>query len=186
MDDNTRSDILVDNIPPMDGPKNILQEAIQAITNLILPTNRELITLLRTPTPIKVTRSFTTSASGVIGGGLNAPDPQLIYTCPMSAEAWLHRISITAPGYGPAAPLKTGQIMCLGSTSGEVIFFLPQAGTVAPVQIVEGRASAPHLNSGETCGIVGDGLPNNISIRIDLQLTLLTGLSEFTPKVSES
>lgn len=184
MDDNTRSDILVDNVPPVDGPQNWLQQAIQAITNLILPTQRELITFLRTPTPVKVSKTFTVDAGGTIGGGINATFPLTLYTCPMSAEAYLHRISVTAPGYGPAAPLTAGEIVCTGSTSGEVIFFLPISGDIAPVQIVEGRLSAPHLNAGETAGILGDGLPAGITIRVDLQILLTTGISEYTPKTT--
>lgn len=184
MDDNTRGDLLVDNVPPIEGAKTIFQEVIQAITNLIVPTNRELITFLRTPTPIKVSQSFNVSAGGIIGGGLSAPSPVSLYSCPLSAEAWLHRIAITAPTYGPSNPLKTGQIVCLGSTSGETIFFLPIAGSIAPIQIVEGRLSAPHLNSGETIGLVGDGLPASISIRVDMQIILMTGISEYTPRTT--
>lgn len=186
MDSNTQSDILVDTPQPVAGPMNLLQEAIQAITNLILPTNKELITLLRTPTPVKITRSFAVDANGLIGGGLAAPDPRFLYTCPISSEAWLHRITVTAPTYGPANPLKTGQIVCLGSTAGETIFFLPVGGSIAPVQIVEGRQSAPHLNPGETVGLVGDTLPASISLRVDLQIILVQGITEFTPNTTSA
>lgn len=182
MDDNTRADILVDNVPPVDGPMSWVQEAIQAIRNLILPAQHELITYLRVPTPQKVSKSFIVDGNGNIGRGLTTPDPVPLYTCPLSSEAWLHRISISATGYGPASPLKTGEIVCLGSTSGETLFFLPLVGVVAPIQIVEGRLSAPHLNSGETAGLVGDQLPPNISLKVDLQIILVTGLSEFTPR----
>jgi hypothetical protein len=165
--------------PTRPGP---LGQALQAIVNLILPTQRELITLLRTPTPIKVTKTFVTDANGCIGHGLDTPDPEVLYQCPASTEAWLHRISITVPDYGPSNPLETGQLLCVGSTAGEIIFFLPYHGDIAPIQIVEGHLSAPHLNSSEVAGIVGDQMPPGIRIRMDLQIILNTGLSEFTPR----
>lgn len=161
---------------------SVLQQVVQAVSNLILPTQRELITRLRTPTPLKVSKTFVTDVNGCIGHGLDTPDPEELYRCPMSAEAWLHRISITVPDYGPARPLESGELICVGSTAGEIIFFLPYHGDIAPVQIVEGHLSAPHLNNGEVAAIVGDQMPPNVRIRIDLQIILNTGLSEYTPR----
>lgn len=163
-------------------PETGWKEVFRAISNLILPVNRELITMLRTPTPIKVSKQFIVDANGCIGHGLDTPDPEELYRCPASAEAWLHRISITVPNYGPAQPLTAGEIVCTGSTAGEVIFFLPYQGDIAPIQIIEGRLSAPHLNPGEVAQIVGDQLTPGISIRIDLQIILDQGISEFTPR----
>lgn len=161
-----------------------VQEAIQAIKNFILPTHRELIEQLRIPTPQKVSNTFTVTAAGTIGGGLTAPAPLTVYTCPVSVEAWLHRVTFSSPGNGPANPLKTGQIVLYGTQSGELLYFLPQNGIVAPVQFTEGRASAAHLNSGETIGIVGDTLPAGTNIRIDLQFQLISiGVSPFTPNL---
>jgi hypothetical protein len=169
------------------APDNIFKEAANAIASLIFGTNKQLetvITMLKTPTPIKVTQNLLVDPSGCIGGGLSSPDPKLLYACPSSAEAWLHRITITAPDYGPAAPLTQGQLLCTGSTSGEILFFLPYHGDVAPIQIVEGLASAPHLNNGERALIVADQLPPGIHIRIDLQISIVIGVSTYTPRES--
>ena len=162
---------------------NMFQEAIQAVKNLILPTHKELLQHLRQPTPQKISRTFTTDATGTLGGGLTNPLPALqLYQAPVSAEAWINRITLTAPGFGPANPLKTGEIVVYGSL-GETLVFFPQNGVIAPVQIVEGKHSAPHLNSGESALVVGDSLPANTVIRFDLQLILITdGISGFTPK----
>lgn len=164
---------------------DIIKEAVNAIGNLIFGTNKQLetvITMLKSPTPIKVTQNFLVDPSGCIGGGLSSPDPKVLYACPMSAEAWIHRISITVPDYGPSEPLTQGQLMCTGSTAGEVLFFLPYHGDVAPIQIVEGISSAPHLNNGERALIVGDQLPVGIHLRIDLQITIVIGVSTYTPR----
>lgn len=161
---------------------SVLRQVVQAITSLVIPIHKELITTLRTPTPLKVSKTFLVDVNGCIGHGLDTPDPEELYRCPMSAEAWVHRISITVPNHGPAQPLTAGEIMCYGSTAGEVIFFLPYHGDIAPIQIIEGRLSAPHLNAGELMYIVGDQLTPGISIRIDLQIVLNQGVSEYTPR----
>jgi hypothetical protein len=161
-----------------------LSQVIRAITNLIVPVNKELITVMRTPTPIKTTQVFQADLNGCIGGGLDTPNAVPLYQCPMSAEAWLHRITITCPDHGPAQPLTSGEAYCVGSTSGEILFFLPYHGDVAPIQIIEGRLSAPHLNGGEIAGFVADQLPPGTHLRIDLQLVLATGISDFTPRGS--
>lgn len=163
---------------------DFINQGVQAISNLLVGSNKELITLLRTPSPIKVTKTITVDPSGCIGGGFDQPNPVDLYRCPMSAEAWLHIISITVPDYGPAQPLEQGQILCSGTTAGEPIFFLPLRGDVAPIQMKEGRLSAPHLNNGEAAVLVGDQLPPGISMRFDLQVVLVTGLSQYTPRIS--
>lgn len=175
---------LVDEtIPPK--PPGAAQQVVTAIRNLILPTHRELIRRLKVPTPQKVTKTFTADASGNIGGGLGTTPlaEQIVYTCPVSVEAWIHRIMFTSPGNPPANPLKTGEIELIGTNSGEIIFFLPQNGVVAPVLVTEGRASAPHLNSGESMTIVGDTLPAGTNIRVDLQILLIgEGISPYEPE----
>lgn len=169
-----------DSLPPK--PPTMIQEAVQALKNLLLPTHKELIRHLRQPTPQKVSKTFTTDATGTLGGGIANPLPNLqLYECPVSSEAWVNRITLTAPTFGPSNPLKTGEIIVFGSL-GEVLVFYPQNGVIAPVQIVEGKHSAPHLNPGESMMVVGDGLPANQAIRFDLQLILITdGISGFTP-----
>lgn len=174
-----------DSVPP--SPPGMIQQAIQAISNLILPTHRELITQLRAPTPQKISKIFLISAAGTIGGSSSLPDfSQIIYTAPMSSEAWLHRITITSPEHGPATPIVSpAQLVLVGSTAGEIILSLPEIATtyqVAPTQFIEGRLSAPHLDRGESLVVAGDGLPASAHLRFDLQLVLVTGASEFTPK----
>lgn len=172
---------------------NPITKAVEAVTNLFTSQqSQEIITLLRTPTPLKITTSFLVSSSGTIGGGLANPNPETIYECPMSAEAWVHRLTIWCPEHSPSNPLTQGELLCTGSTAGEIIFFLPNeyamaqpsaVALVAPSQIiVEGRISAPHLNAGERMLLVGDGLPNGIHIRVDIQLVLNTGITQYTPR----
>jgi hypothetical protein len=185
MDDNTKDYQLVDNIPTNGNRPSLLQEAIQAISNLILPTNKELITLLRTPTPVKISRIFSISATGTLGGSAALPDlSQIIWTSPMGSESWLHRITITSPEHGPSSPIISPAELVLMGSSGEVILILPEIATtyqVAPTQFVEGMMSAPHLSPGESVSVSGDGLPANAHIKIDLQITLVQGVSEYTP-----
>lgn len=181
MKDELHPEHLVDETlsPQGMGP---IEAAVQAVKNLILPTHHELIRQLRIPTPQKVTKSFTADASGNIGGGLANPSPLTLFFCPESVEAWVHRMAFTSAGHGPSSPLTTGEIELIGSQSGEIVFFLPVSGVIAPVILTEGRASAPHLNSGETLGIVGDTLPAGTQIRVDLQILLVApGVSAFTP-----
>ena len=141
-----------------------------------------MMTVLRTPTPVKISHVTPVAPNGCIGGGIDAPDPFEIYRCPMSQEAWINRITVTAfPKYTSSAPLATGDIYGIGSTAGEIVFFLPINSVVAPVQIAEGRLSAAHLNPGEVLGVVGSSLPPGILIRFDLQILLVTGVSQYTP-----
>jgi hypothetical protein len=305
-----------DSLPPnVTGP---FQQITQAIANLFLPHHKELLTQLRVPTPMKVSKLLTISAAGTIGGSVALPTlDQIIYTAPMSSEAWLHRITITSPENGPANPIGGGayinttlnpanpgagnqipataisphgtivsvqftlttsatvanrvaaitingvtysaavaqtaslvetytffpgavattvlpgtggqlsvpippgiivttgtissaitglqagdtitaisivvssqgslspELVLIGSTSGETILSLPEIQSnyqVAPTQFTEGRLSAPHLDRGESICVAGDGLPANNHLRFDLQLLVVTGLSEWTPK----
>lgn len=160
---------------------SIWQQAWQALSGLLIAQNQMLLTVLRTPTPTKVTGVFTVDPSGCIGGGLDSPNPLTIYRQPMSSEGWLNRITITSPEHHPASPLTQGEVYIIGSTAGEIILFLPISGAVAPVQAPEGRLSAPHLNPGEEVQIVGDLLPVGAHLRIDLQVMNVTGISQYTP-----
>jgi hypothetical protein len=158
-----------------------LVDIARDILNIFNIVRSDAITRLRTPTPIKTVTNLITDANGCIGHGLDTPDPQTIFRCPSSHEAWINRITVTSPQYPPATPLTVGECLIIGS-SGEIIAWLPREGDLAPVQILEGRLSAPHLNASEELQIVGDQMPVGISLRIDLQIILETGLSEFTPK----
>lgn len=167
------------------GFVDLFKSGLNALGGLLLSNNRELIEIIRQPTPIKVVANIQASGSGVIGGGFSNPQPVPLYQCPVSQEGWINRITISAQGYTPGNPLQSGQgqIWVSGSTFGEPIFWLPLAGVVAPIQITEGRLSAAHLNSGETMGIIGDSLPANLQLRFDFQLTLVTGVSQYTPRI---
>lgn len=163
-----------------------MRDIADALTGMF-KNYQDMIVQLRTPTPLKVSTVVPIDGSGQIGGGIQASgnygqNPATIYAAPLSAEAWIHRISISCPGHNPSSPLTTGEAICYGSNSGEMIFFLPMAGDVAPVQAVEGHLSAPHLSPGEKMLIVGDSLPVGSNLRFDLQIILSTGLTQFTPK----
>lgn len=178
-----------DTIQPGQGQRDMpfYASVIKALVDLVIPINKELITILRTPTPIKVSRVFLTDSNGCIGKGLDTPFPESIYTAPMSAEAWVHRITIYCPEHHPSTPLSTGELLFTGSTAGEVIWFLPEQPDntqIAPMSAYEGSLSAPHLNPGEDLLLVGDQLPPGIHIRVDLQLVLRQGVSEYTPRIS--
>jgi hypothetical protein len=163
---------------------NIFKDMANAIGALLFNNNRELITLLRTPTPIKIVKVLEVDPSGCIGGGQDSPTPVTLYTAPASTEAWLHRITITSPEYTADAPLQIGGLRCTGSTAEEPIFSLPHRGDLTDVYILEGRLSAPHLNASEAAWVVGQSMPPGIHLRFDLQIILSEGLSEFTPRRS--
>jgi hypothetical protein len=184
MDNNTGT-LVDDPTPGQAEHPNALQQAIQAIHNLIAPTQRELITLLRAPSPIKVVKLFTISAAGTLGGSLANPDmSQIVYTSPVSAESWLHRITISSPEHGPATPIIAPAQLVLISSLNDIVLQLPEIAStyqVAPTQFIEGRASAPHLSPGVSLCVSGDALPANHHLRIDLQISLVQGVSEYTP-----
>lgn len=161
---------------------NVVADAISGLKSLFNRQYSDLVTIMRQPTPVKISKVVQADASGSIGGGLTIPNavPVELWMCPISFEAWVNRITVTSPGHPPNAPLTTGQVWCAGS-NGEPIFFLPLGGNVAPVQITEGRISAPHLNSGEFLTIAADTLPANTSLRLDLQIVLVTGSSNLAP-----
>lgn len=150
------------------------------ITGFLAGQQRELIRYLRVPTPQKVTFVVQADGTGTIGGGFANPTPIFIYQCPVSQEAWIHRISVTSPSGTPKAPLTTGQLMAI-SGAGEPLFFLPTGGVVAPVTITEGRGSAAHLNPGSRMSIYGDSFPPNTALRFDLQILLDIGVSNYAP-----
>lgn len=147
--------------------------------------HRDVLLKVKVPTPIKVIHTVTSDASGCLSGGLDVPvDPEILYMCPSSHEAWLHRILVTSPNYPPAVPLTTGEIMLIGST-GQIITWTPQPGeenNVVPSLLeVEGGLSAAHLTPGERLYVLGDQLPPNIQFRFDLQINLVAGISSATP-----
>jgi len=161
---------------------SVIRDAVNGISNLLTKNHEELVNHFRIPTPQKATFNVVADNLGVIGGGLTSPNPVTIYQCPMGSEAWIHRAAITSPQGQPKSPLTTGQLMCI-SGSGELMFFLPVSGQVAPVVVLsEGRASAPHLNAGSRLAVYGDSFPANCSLRFDLQIILTTGISQYTPR----
>lgn len=163
------------------GNTSIWQQAWNSISGILLHNNEQLVTVLRTPTPVKVSKVLQIDPSGCIGGNIDPVDPFIVYRTPMSHEAWINRITITSPEHPPANPLVSGEVYITGSTAGEIILFLPISGCVAPVQAPEGRLSAPHLNPGEEIRVSGDLLPAGHHLRFDLQIMLVTGISEYTP-----
>jgi len=164
---------------------SIVRDAVNGLGQLFRKQHKEVLTFMRQPTPVKITATVQSNATGVIGGGLTNPSPVVLYQCPISTEAWVNRIAVTAQGYTPANPLSGGQaqIWVSGSTAGEPLFWLPLGGIVAPVQITEGRLSAIHLNPGEQMFISGDGLPVSTNFRFDFQIVYVQGVSDYTPAI---
>lgn len=147
--------------------------------------HRELLTILKVPTPIKIVTVVTTLPDGCIGSGLDdMSNPDTLWECPTSHEAWVHRILVTSPAYGPASPLASGQILLFGS-NGAIVSWTPQPGmennVIPGIVEQEGRFSAAHLNAGERLQVVGDQLPPDIKVRFDLQINLVSGISPDTP-----
>jgi hypothetical protein len=161
---------------------DLIRDAVNGLGSLLHGHNKDLINVLRQPTPLNLSTVLTANAAGVIGGGLTSPNPETIWQCPESHEAWINRIMVHQVPPRPGTPLTTGQAMCTGSTVNETIFFLPLGGVIAPVLITEGRLSAAQLNSGERMLFAADGLPANTQLKIELQIVLVTGMSPDTPK----
>lgn len=164
---------------------NDLYDLVRDALHVLNIIRRDVLLKVKVPTPVKIVHNVLTDIHGCIGGGLDNPvDPEQLWMCPSSHEAWLHRILITSPAYPPAAPLDTGQIMLIGST-GQIIDWTPEPGmenNVIPVQIErEGGLSAPHLTPGERLYAIGDQLPVGIQVRFDLQINLVAGVSPATP-----
>lgn len=160
---------------------DVIKEIANSITGLLTRNHKELLRRFDVPTPQKITFNITADGTGTIGGGFAAPSPVIIWQCPMSQEAWLHRIAVSSPQGTPKTPLTTGQVMLVDG-SGSMLLFLPVGGTIAPLIATEGYGSAGHLNSGSRIMIYGDGLPANCSLRFDIQLSFTSGISDYTPR----
>lgn len=161
-----------------------MSDILSDINDALTKTLYDFITVLREPTPLKITHVVRTDENGCIGGGLDSPDPHTLWECPMSQEAWVHRIHIMSPQYPPADPCMTGQMVCYGSTAHETIFFLPewQNHQICPAErIQEGSKASPHLNSGEKMWLVGDQLPPHCTFIFQFQIVLVAGISGYTP-----
>ena len=164
--------------------QDVLSEVTSRINRLFHKQTYDLLTVLRQPTPQKVSKVITTGATtGTIGGGLYtaAVDPVELYRAPMSHEAWINRLSITSSFNGPKNPLAQGQIM-ISNSLGQVVYFTPIGGVTVPVIFTEGRLFAPHLAAGEALVVQADGLTQGMPIRFDLQLVLVKGESPDTPR----
>ena len=167
-----------------DSVGDLIKDAVNALGSIFTKSNKDVLTTLRQPTPIKITRVVTSDAGGFIGDGfstLRNPRPVPLWECPMAHEAWINRIVIEALTYMPANPLTTGNLKLLSST-GNTIQFLPVGGVIAPIVITEGRLSAPHLNNGEWLTVLGEGIPVSVSLKFDMQIVLVSGVSSDTPR----
>lgn len=158
----------------------VLSDGLESLKQLLGLQQQDLVTILRQPSPIKVTKVVTADASGNIGGTIAAPNPVMLFQIPMSHEGWINRVTASSPGHGPGAPLTAGEVWVTTNT-GVPIFFLPIGGSVAPVIISEGRISAPHLSAGEQVVLSADGLGAGTVLRLDFQIVLVTGVSGDTP-----
>ena len=165
---------------------DLIRDAVNAIGGLLHRHHKELVNVMRQPTPLNVTVTVQANAAGVIGGGFTAPSPITLWQCPVSTEGWLNRIGLLSPSGTPGTPLTTGQMLMTGSTAGELIMFYPLAGIVAPTLVTEGRLSAAQLNPGEQVLLIGDGLPANAYFTFYFQVVMVQGVSDYTPKIMEN
>lgn len=170
----------------VDTNHNIIQDVLSSITSslgkLFFKQTYDLLTVLRQPTPQKVSTVLTVSGTGLLGSGpVTSQNPATIWQCPMSHEAWVNRLAVTSPGYFGSNAMTSGY-MILNNSLGQLVYFLPIGTNVAPVLFTEGRLSAPHLAAGESLTVYGSGLPNGAQIRFDLQLVLVEGVSPDTPR----
>lgn len=163
-----------------DSLADVMSDSLESIKQLLHLQRRDIVTVLRQPTPIKITRTATADASGNIGGGIAAGTPVMLYQISEAHEAWINRVTVSSPGHGPSSPLTAGEAWVQTNT-GFPIFFLPIGGSVAPVIISEGRLSAPHMSPGEQIMISGDGLGAGTVLKFDFQIVLVTGVSADTP-----
>lgn len=162
-------------------PDQTVLDVIKDALTIFNVVRQDVITRLRAPTPIKIVQNLVTDEHGCLGMGLDTPNPETIWECPMSHEAWLHRITVTSAQHPPINPQTGGEAYLLGSM-GEIVSWLPHGGVFCPVQLLEGHRSSPHLAPGEQLQVVADQLPTGMHVRFDLQIVLETGVSEFTPK----
>lgn len=160
---------------------DLIKDAVNYLGGMLYKNNKDLLNFLRVPTPVKVTYNLVADANGNIGGGFANPNPVLIYQCPMSHEGWVHRLAVTSPSGQPKSPLTTGQLILI-SGAGDPLMFFPVGGAIAPVLVTEGRGSAFHLNSGSFIRAYGDTFAAGTALRIDMQIILVQGMSEYTPR----
>lgn len=159
---------------------SIWKEAVNAIGGLLHRNHQELLKKFDVPTPQKISYQVIADANGNIGGGMTNPSPVIIWQCPMSQEAWIHRLAVSSPAATPKTPLTTGEAVLVdGSES--MLFFLPVGGVVAPVIAAEGYGSAIHLNAGSRISVYGDSFAAGTALRFDLQVSLTRGISQYTP-----
>jgi len=164
---------------------DLLATGIGKIADMFQAYQRNMALLIRQPSPLKITVNLTADANGLIGGGFANPNPVLVYEPSMAHEVWINRIAITSPSGQPKTPLTTGQLM-IQDGMGTPILFLPVGGSVAPVLVTEGRLSAHHLSYGGRIVAFGDSFTANTSLRIDLQMILVTGVSAGAPWMHEN
>jgi hypothetical protein len=118
---------------------------------------------------------FNADAAGNVGGGATGPGTA-VSACPLGQSAKLHRISLTAAGFTPTAPLTQGWIAWYRNAPSAtgLVMFLPVGTTaVAPVVIVEGQHDAALLRDGDSLVVVGAGLPANQAFGMAFQIQTL-------------
>lgn len=107
-----------------------------------------------------------------------------LYRTPAGMEARINRITVTADGYTPGAPLTTAAAFLsfwrdAAATAYGFIVGLPAGSTaVLPATITDGHDAAPVLANGEILvlsgNLVGSGSPlaNAIGLYVNLQISL--------------
>jgi hypothetical protein len=166
---------------------DMLKDTVNSIGGLFSRQHKELVTIMRQPTPIKISVGITTDSVGSIGGGVANPKWAPLWRCPESQEAWINRIAVSVPMMQPSNPIVTGE-MVLTEAGGPLIAFFPESqGTaVMPIILTEGRLSAAHISGGNAITVVGDGLASFLQIKFDFQIVLVQGVSDYSPRTKSN
>ena len=122
--------------------------------------------------------------SGCIGGGQDTPTPVDLYRCPPSTEAWLHRIVVTSPEVYSRlqTTLQIGRTAMHGDNRWRTYILLAAQRRSNRRLRPRGKAIRTALKPRGGCTGCGPKHAAGIHLRFDLQVILVSGLSEFTPR----
>jgi hypothetical protein len=126
--------------------------------------------LRQAPIIIRHIKDVTTDANGNVGGGASGPGDE-IFRVPQGMRCDIQRVSLSAPGFTPAAPLTSGWLTA-GADIGSAapMLFWPGAGTtVLPSLWTDGDA-ANVLDNGQRLMVIGAGLPASLDLTFLLQI----------------
>jgi hypothetical protein len=133
---------------------------------------RALIGTRQAPVIDQETTILQTDGAGNLGGGLNGAGLP-IYRVPTGRRVDIQRVSLSSPGYTPAAPLTSGWIIASRDTgNGPPTYIWPGSGTTVLPSLYTDGDSAPRLSGGQRLMVAGAGLPANLEMVVQLQVRL--------------